>query len=161
MSTLLNETQAAICPLGPDHLFEVIEFREAMITESGFLGNMGPDWKGLTYRHYLEQYEQGLCQHHGAFIEGRLVATSGAVIRSHFPYFTNKIPRGGWIMDVYVQPPFRGRHLASRLTQSTVAWLREQGVQDIRLMASAQAKQLRLYEKLGFVFTNEMRLATT
>lgn len=47
---------------------------------------------------------------------------------------------------------------ARQLMQETLAWLRAKGVVSARLHASEQAKQARLYEKLGFIFANEMRL---
>ena len=40
----------------------------------------------------------------------------------------------------------------------TLPWLRGKGVVFARLVASEQAKQAGLYEKLGFSFSNEMRL---
>jgi ribosomal protein S18 acetylase RimI-like enzyme len=61
-------------------------------------------------------------------------------------------------MDVYVLPEHRRRGHARRLTEATLAWLRAKGVVFARLVASEQARQARLYEKLGFTFANEMRL---
>ena len=61
-------------------------------------------------------------------------------------------------MDVYVLPEHRRRGHAKRVVEETLVWLRAKGVVFARLVASEQAKQARLYEKLGFTFANEMRL---
>ena len=55
-------------------------------------------------------------------------------------------------------PSSRSHGHARRLTEATLGWLRAKGVVFARLVASEQAKQARLYEKLGFTSANEMRL---
>ncbi len=80
------------------------------------------------------------------------------MIRDDFPANTLKPRRYGWIMDVYVLPEYRKHGHARRLTEATLDWLRGKGVVLARLHASEQARQARLYEKLGFKDGNEMRL---
>lgn len=150
--------QPAICPLGEDQLHEVLDFRFRMMEEAGMSPVLDADWRRTNHAFYAEQFALGLCLHHGAFVQGRLVATAGALVRTGFPYNTFKVPAGGWIMDVYVLPEYRGRGLARRLTQACIDWLGTHSHTDIRLVASRQARQLGLYEKLGFSYTNEMRL---
>jgi GNAT superfamily N-acetyltransferase len=151
----------AICPLGEDHLHEILDFRYSMMAENGLADRLKDDWRSLNHAHYREQFMLGRCLHHGAFVQGRLVGTAGALIRTGWPYSTLKGPGGGWIMDVYVLPEYRNRGLARLLTRAALAWLREHGVGDIRLVASAQARALRIYEPLGFVPSGEMRLAAS
>ena len=55
-------------------------------------------------------------------------------------------------------PSSRSHGHARRLTEATLGWLRAKGIVFARLVAFEQAKQARLYEKLGFAFSNEMRL---
>ena len=55
-------------------------------------------------------------------------------------------------------PSSRSHGHARRLTQETLNWLRAKEVFFVRLHAFEQAKQPRLYEKLGFTSANEMRL---
>lgn len=149
---------ASICPLGEDNLEQILDYRFRMMDECGMAPLLNDNWRELTHTHYAELFFKSLCLHHGAFVEGRLVGTAGALIRTAWPANTLKVPCSGWIMDVYVEPEYRGRGLARRLTRAAVDWLRRAAVQDIRLTASAQAKSIGLYEPLGFQYTNEMRL---
>ena len=120
--------------------------------------DLADDWRELTHPLYSEGYRAGTIAHFGWRENGAIVATAGVMIRDDFPANTLKPRRYGWIMDVYVLPGYRRHGHARRLTQETLAWLRGKGVVFARLVASEQAKQARLYEKLGFTFANEMRL---
>ena len=64
--------------------------------------------------------------------------------------------RRAWIHSVYIEPTFRRRGIGRRLTETMVAWCREQGFQWIYLHASEQGRPL--YESLGFESSSEMRI---
>jgi ribosomal protein S18 acetylase RimI-like enzyme len=59
------------------------------------------------------------------------------------------------ILNVYVEPAWRRRGVGDRLMQSVLTTLAERKVRRIVLHASDDGR--RLYERLGFVATNEMR----
>ena len=61
------------------------------------------------------------------------------------------------VLNVYTEPPWRRRGLARLLMQELLSWTAENGVQSVVLHAAPEARPL--YEQLGFVATNEMRLA--
>ncbi len=65
-------------------------------------------------------------------------------------------PRRAWIHSVYVEPAMRRRGICRQLTETMVAWCREQGFRSIYLHASEQGRLL--YETLGFETSTEMRL---
>lgn len=65
-------------------------------------------------------------------------------------------PRRAWIHSVYIESSFRRRGIGRCLTETMVAWCREQGFQWIYLHASEQGQPL--YESLGFERSTEMRL---
>ena len=65
-------------------------------------------------------------------------------------------PRRAWIHSLYVEPSYRRRGIGQRLTQTIIAWCREQGFQWVYLHASEQGRPL--YESLGFATSSEMRL---
>lgn len=65
-------------------------------------------------------------------------------------------PRRAWIHSVYVEPTLRRRGIGRQLTETMVAWCREQGFRSIYLHASEQGRPL--YEALGFEPSTEMRL---
>lgn len=60
------------------------------------------------------------------------------------------------ILNVYTDAAWRRRGIAEELVRACLEWARERGVERIVLHASAEGR--KLYEKLGFVQTNEMRL---
>jgi predicted acetyltransferase len=64
--------------------------------------------------------------------------------------------RWALIINIYTEPKVRRRGLARRLMLLMIQWLKEQGFSSVVLHASHAGRPL--YEKLGFVPTNEMRL---
>ncbi len=62
------------------------------------------------------------------------------------------------ILNVYVEPPWRRRGVGEALMRSVLTALAERKVRRVVLHASDNGR--RLYERLGFVPTNEMRLET-
>jgi len=120
-----------------------------------------PDWRERTAEIYADMYRRGEGTHVGWVEDGRVVGTAGAMIRTDFPFNTLKGGCYGWIMDVYVQPEWRGRGIARRVTQASLDWLRARDVAIIKLVASDQAMALGLYERMGFQRTNDMRFVPT
>jgi len=60
-------------------------------------------------------------------------------------------PRRAWIMSLAVRPKYRGTGIGEILMENVLTSLREAGVKEVVLTASADnAKALSLYEKLGF-----------
>ena len=62
------------------------------------------------------------------------------------------------ILNVYVEPAWRRRGVGEALMRSVLTALTDLKVRRIVLHASDNGR--RLYERLGFVLTNEMRLET-
>jgi ribosomal protein S18 acetylase RimI-like enzyme len=60
------------------------------------------------------------------------------------------------VLNVYVEAAWRRRGVADALMRTLMNALAERGIRRIVLHASAHGR--RLYERLGFVQTNEMRL---
>jgi ribosomal protein S18 acetylase RimI-like enzyme len=60
------------------------------------------------------------------------------------------------VLNVYVEPEWRGRGVAEALMRALLETLAARGIRRIVLHASDDGR--RLYERLGFVPTNEMRL---
>ena len=60
------------------------------------------------------------------------------------------------ILNVYTELEFRKRGIARQIMLTILAWLKQRGLRTVNLHASAEGR--RLYEKLGFEATNEMRL---
>jgi GNAT superfamily N-acetyltransferase len=88
--------------------------------------------------------------------EGSVVAGVGVTIVDWPGSPDDPSPRRGWIQNVYTEPGFRRQGVARRLMQTAIAWCRDAGFVHISLHASTFGRAL--YEELGFVATNEMRL---
>jgi GNAT superfamily N-acetyltransferase len=59
------------------------------------------------------------------------------------------------VLNVYTEPAWRNRGLAGLLMEQVLDWARSSRIDTLVLHASAEGR--RLYERLGFVQTNEMR----
>jgi GNAT superfamily N-acetyltransferase len=64
--------------------------------------------------------------------------------------------RQGIVLNVYTEKPFRRQGLARRLMLELLAWSRAQPLDSLVLHAAPEGRLL--YESLGFVATNEMRV---
>ena len=94
----------------------------------------------------------------------KIIAGAGVIIRvvPPFPHrhedgkITIAEGRQGLIVNVFTEPEWRRRGIAKLLMKEIIAWSREQSLDDLVLHASDDGRAL--YEQLGFVLTNEMRL---
>ena len=60
-----------------------------------------------------------------------------------------------YVFNVFTERPWRRRGVAERLMREVIDWARAHGIRRLTLHASAEGRLL--YQKLGFVATNEMR----
>ncbi len=105
---------------------------------------------------YKVLYEEGKAQHFVVEEDGEIVACSGAFLKDDIPYCFFGKPFYGFIGDVYTYPEYRRRGHARQLTVEAINWLKEQGVEKVRLLAISSVRPL--YEELGFQPTDEMVL---
>lgn len=96
-------------------------------------------------------------------LAGWVVEVGGAPVGSGCAWIQEAQPRPGWkgthqayLLSVYTVPEFRGRGFATRITREAVRWAKARGLDRMTLHASDQG--LRLYARLGFARTREMRL---
>lgn len=91
-----------------------------------------------------------------AFDNGRVVA-GGAVVIVPWPSHAYDLEcRRATILNVYTEPDYRRRGIARQIMGTMIAWCTQQGFARITLHASEHGRHL--YESLGFVDSNEMRL---
>jgi GNAT superfamily N-acetyltransferase len=64
--------------------------------------------------------------------------------------------REALVINVYTEPHFRRLGLARRMMEALIDWSRAAGIERIALHASPDGRPL--YESLGFITTNELRL---
>ena len=63
--------------------------------------------------------------------------------------------RQGTIVNVFTEPPWRRRGIAAMLVKEIITWSRKEQVDRLILHASEEGGSI--YERLGFVASNEMR----
>jgi GNAT superfamily N-acetyltransferase len=66
--------------------------------------------------------------------------------------------RQGTIVNVFTEPQWRRRGIAGLLIKEIIIWSRNEQVERLVLHASNEGRSI--YEKLGFIASNEMRLAS-
>ena len=88
--------------------------------------------------------------------DGRVAGGGGIVINDWPAHPRETMPQRVWILNMYVEPEFRRRGVARRLMEAMLEWCREAGYKNVSLHASQEGRPL--YESMGFVPTNEMRL---
>ena len=88
--------------------------------------------------------------------EGAVVAGGGVLFLPFQPHPMDPRPTRAWVVNMFTEPGHRRRGLARLLMEAIVTWCREQELQFLYLHASDEGRPL--YESLGFVSTNEMRL---
>ena len=84
------------------------------------------------------------------------VGSGGALIVQHPPGPSNLSGRSGYIMNVVTVPGYRRRGISRRIIRVMLEWLAEQGIRRVELHTTGIGRPL--YEELGFVDGNEMRL---
>jgi len=91
----------------------------------------------------------------------QIVAGAGAQLRCVLPHPASEHAfaegRQAVIINVFTEPEWRRKGLAAVLLGHIIQWSREQKLDRLLLHASEQGRAL--YERLGFVTTNEMRFA--
>ena len=87
--------------------------------------------------------------------DGSIVAGTGLWLMDWPPHMIGTGPRGN-ILNVYTAVEFRRRGLAGELMKAAMQWCRSNGVDIVVLHASPEGR--RLYESMGFVESNEMRI---
>jgi len=89
--------------------------------------------------------------------DGNRVVAGGAVVVSPWPaHAYERECRRVTILNIYTEPEYRRRGIARRIMETIIAWCKQQGFARVSLHASDEGR--RLYEKLGFEESNEMRL---
>lgn len=114
-----------------------------------------PDWRDRFVAFFSSELHKGDAAYFVAADGGRIIGTAGALLTGGYPAAIHGI-RNGYVFGVHVDASYRGRGLATALTQRAVAFLQERKPWAIRLHASPFGRPI--YEKLGFTPTNEMQL---
>ena len=88
--------------------------------------------------------------------DGRVVAGAGVLFMDFPPHWMDPEPVRAYLLNVYVDPAFRGRGLARELLEIAMNDAQQRGIKVMSLHASEFGRPL--YERNGFKSTNEMIL---
>jgi GNAT superfamily N-acetyltransferase len=138
-------------------LYAVAEHWIAMFEEVGKHreSDFVAGWRDRFVEYFTAQIHAGSAQYFVAVEDDRIVGTAGALLTDGYPAAIHGI-RSGYVFGVHVDEPYRGRGIATRLTNAAVDFLQERAPWAIRLHASPFGRPI--YERMGFVPTNEMQL---
>ena len=152
----MHET-LAVRPAHTDELHQIAQHWLAMFEEVGKHreADFAPGWRERFVAYFTERIERGDAAYFVAVDDARVIATAGALFTDGYPAAIHGI-RNGYVFGVRVEPAYRGRGLATRLTNQAIAFLQAGDPWAIRLHASPFGRPI--YEKLGFEPTNEMQL---
>lgn len=117
--------------------------------------HFAPDWRERFVAYASRRIHAGELRYFIAEMDGEVVATAGALLRDGYPSDIHGVPYG-YVFGVSVKPKARKRGIATELTRQAVAWLKAQNVARLVLHASPFGRPI--YEKMGFIPTNEMQL---
>ena len=87
---------------------------------------------------------------------GGVVAGAGIFFADFPPHWMDPQPLRAYVLNVYTVPEARGRGYAKLLMQAVLDECTQRGVPTVVLHASPQGRPV--YERLGFVTTDEMML---
>lgn len=110
-----------------------------------------------TYRHWLA-VGTGIAETPPAAStgSGRVVGGGGVLISPWPANPFDPCAERAIILNVYTEAEFRRRGVAWMVMERILGWVRSYGLKSVNLHSSAEGRAL--YEKMGFVQTNEMRL---
>ena len=121
-------------------------------------GRFCAGWRDRYQQYFAERITTGEARLFVALDGDRIIGTAGAMLADGYPTVVHGL-RFGYIFGVRVVPEVRGRGIATQLTRETIQCLRSLNCDRIRLHASKMGRPI--YERLGFVPTNEMTLAAS
>jgi len=134
----------------------ITQHRKAMFADmhdapDAVLNEMAGNFEPWVHRMIAEDRYSGWITSDGE----RPIASAGLLILDWAPHFLDPTcARRGYILNIFVEPEYRGRGIASTLTKECMYDARQRGIGVIALHASKKGQPV--YEKLGFKSSNEM-----
>lgn len=132
----------------------VVDMKLKMFKEVGSISLLQEDAEKKIKKVYKNMYEDDKLCHFILYENDNPIAICGAVIKEDIPFCFFKTPYYGYIMDVYCIPEKRGNGYATKVVESSINWLKEKGVHNIKLKPSNKGKSM--YEKMGFQDSGEL-----
>jgi GNAT superfamily N-acetyltransferase len=131
-----------------------------MFAEMGFPEDSlaAMDREALPY--FLQAFADATYHHwfidRGNGVQTGVAAGAGVSLNRFYPGPRDPRPQRAWILNVYTERDCRRQGMARKLVETAIDWCRHNGIRSVYLHASQYG--MSLYESLGFVSSNEMRL---
>jgi GNAT superfamily N-acetyltransferase len=151
----------------PEDALIIAQHRAAMFSDMGILPpDLAPQLEAATVAYLRDALPRG--EYHGWLATGggdpaTIVAGAGVQLRRVLPFpqrqgSVERVATGrqAIVLNVYTAPSWRRQGVARSLMERIIAWARAEGIESLVLHASQNGRAL--YQQLGFVATNEMRL---
>jgi GNAT superfamily N-acetyltransferase len=149
--------EIALRPVIPADIDIVLRHRRAMFEEMGEGTPASLDAMVASCRPWFLQAVANRTYRGWLALDERVVVAGGGVLLTSFPANPHTaLNLRATIVNIYTEPQYRGRGLARRLLHTIIDWTRQQGFTTVFLHASDAGRPL--YESLGFVANNEMKL---
>jgi len=128
-------------------------FADMQDAEDTVLSEMARKFEPWVRRMIAEAKYTGWITHDGE----QAVGSAGLLILDWAPHFLDPhCDQRGYILNVFVEPGYRGRGIAKALTVECIAEAKRRGIGVVALHASKKGQPV--YETLGFKTSNEMLL---
>lgn len=134
---------------------EIVKLRYKMFEAIGTTHLLIDDFYKKSEEEYSEKMNQGKMIHYGIKIDGKWIGSAGGILKSDFPSYYFKNNSIGYIMDVYIDPDYRGKGYAKALVIMIEEWFKKNGVNTIKLDTSRFGRPV--YEKMGYENSIEMQ----
>jgi len=142
----------------PGDLEVILYHRRRMFEDMGFTN---PDDLRAMFETSTPLLTRGLLNgtYRGWLVEasGAVVAGGGLIFLDFQSHPNDPRPQRAWVVNMFTELTHRRQGLAQRLMETMLDWCRAEGMRFLYLHASDEGRPL--YQRLGFVPTNEMRLA--
>jgi len=136
---------------------EISRHRRRMCEDMGYKDAKAlATMESLTAQYLQKAIPDGSFRSWLACDDDRIAAGGAVVVASWPPHAYDLECHRATILNVYTEPEFRRRGIARQLMQTMIAWCKQEGFARVTLHASEHGRHL--YQSLGFVDSNEMRL---
>ncbi|HOJ29453.1 MAG TPA: GNAT family N-acetyltransferase [Spirochaetota bacterium] len=138
---------------------DIVTIRMKMLFELGKLETEDGTRKlrSLTRDFFIRKFQTGEFKVFCALKDETIIATTGIQFLERPPLYENPHGIEAYIMNVYTEPEYRGKGVASKLLEKVIEHAKERKAG--RILLHAIGKDKRIYEKAGFVSTtDEMQL---
>jgi ribosomal protein S18 acetylase RimI-like enzyme len=136
---------------------DLLRMRRAMFFSMGYQdAELLDRMVAACTEYFAHALPSGECRAWVAEAGGQVVGCGALLVQRRPPSPRNLDGREGQILNVYTEPEWRGRGIATAIMEAMLAQIQAEGVTMASLHASPEGRSI--YERLGFRDTNEMRL---